>query len=79
MNNSEDEEGQEAIRIYATEEMLNILEDKNYNHFFLDGTFKCVPKGKKNAIHIKIKLFQLMALFILCQERKRAIKSRILN
>ena len=38
-------EKDEAIRIYATIEMLDILEDKNFTHFFLDGTFKCVPKG----------------------------------
>lgn len=37
----------ETLRIYATDEMLDVLEDKNYTHFFLDGTFKCVPKGSK--------------------------------
>ena len=36
---------QETIRLYASEPMLDILEDRNYSHFFLDGTFKCVPKG----------------------------------
>ncbi len=35
----------EALRICATDDMLDILEDRNYTHFFLDGTFKCVPKG----------------------------------
>lgn len=35
----------ETLRIYATDDMMNILEDKNYTHFFLDGTFKSVPKG----------------------------------
>ena len=35
----------ETLRLYATDEMLDILEDKNYTQFFLDGTFKCVPKG----------------------------------
>ena len=39
-------EKQEIIRIYATEEMLNILIDQNYTQFFIDGTFKCVPKGR---------------------------------
>lgn len=58
INNSENEEDQEAIRIYASEEMLNILEDKNYNHFFLDGTFKCVPKGEKTKkTQIKIEFY----------------------
>ena len=36
---------EETIRIYATDEMLDILIDKNYDQFFIDGTFKCVPKG----------------------------------
>ncbi len=38
-------ERQEAVRIYATDRMLDVLIDANYEHFFLDGTFKCVPKG----------------------------------
>ena len=39
------EEKEECIRIYATKKMLDILDDQNYEQFFLDGTFKCVPKG----------------------------------
>lgn len=39
---------EETIRIYATDEMLDILIDKNYDQFFIDGTFKCVPKGLNN-------------------------------
>ena len=35
----------ETIRIYATNEMLDILVDANYNQYFLDGTFRCVPRG----------------------------------
>jgi hypothetical protein len=35
----------ETIRIYATKSMLDLLIDANYKQFFLDGTFKCVPKG----------------------------------
>ena len=43
-----EKETTETLRLYATDEMLDILEDKNYTHFFLDGTFKCVPKGSNN-------------------------------
>ena len=35
----------ETIRIYATNEMLDILIDANYSRYFLDGTFRCVPGG----------------------------------
>jgi inorganic pyrophosphatase/exopolyphosphatase len=38
-------EKQESCRIYATDQMLDTLLDKNYKQFFIDGTFKCVPKG----------------------------------
>jgi hypothetical protein len=39
------EQRQEAIRIYGNDNMLDILIDANYDHYFLDGTFKCVPRG----------------------------------
>lgn len=35
----------ETIRIYATDSMLDVLIDKNYSQYFIDGTFKCIPKG----------------------------------
>lgn len=41
-------EPSESLRIYASDNMLDILIDKNYTQFFIDGTFKCVPKGIKN-------------------------------
>ena len=52
----DEESGQiETIRIYATDEMLEVLEDKNYNQFFIDGTFKCVPKGNtKNPFYAEV-------------------------
>ena len=28
-----------------SEEMIAILRDKNYSHFFIDGTFSCIPAG----------------------------------
>ena len=31
------------IRIFATNEMLNNLADKNVNQYFMDGTYKIVP------------------------------------
>ena len=38
----DEESGQlETLRIYATDEMIEVLEDKNYNQFFIDGTFMC--------------------------------------
>ena len=37
----------ETIRIYSTKNLLDILIDANYQQFFLDGTFRCVPKGSK--------------------------------
>ena len=33
-----EDDKQETLRIYATDEMLDILEDRNFTHFFLDGT-----------------------------------------
>ena len=33
------------IRVYATNKMISDLGDKNYSHFFIDGTFDCVPSG----------------------------------
>jgi len=38
---------EEIIRIYATEESVDTLIDQNYKQFFIDGTFRCVPKGLK--------------------------------
>ena len=46
-------EPSESIRIYATEQMLDTLIDKNFTQFFLDGTFKCVPKGNKSMKKIE--------------------------
>ena len=34
------------IRIHATNKMISGLSDKNYTHFFFDGTFDCVPSGR---------------------------------
>ncbi len=38
---------EETLRIFATDSMLDNLKDANYAQFFLDGTFKCCPKGIK--------------------------------
>ena len=47
INESANQEYKETLRIYASDEMLDVLEDKNYSHFFLDGTFKCVPRSNE--------------------------------
>ena len=41
-------EKQETIRIYSKKDNLDIMIDKNYRQFFIDGTFRCVPKGSIN-------------------------------
>jgi hypothetical protein len=61
----------ESLRIYATESMLNILIDKNYSQFFIDGTFKCVPKGKI--------FFLFFYKIILTKDVNRKIKRKINN
>ena len=44
--------------------MRSILTDKNYEHFFIDGTFECIPAGYSNYIRnliIYIVLFRTNA------------------
>ena len=41
--NSKDKD--EVIRIFMDNRMKSILNDKNFEHFFIDGTFECVPAG----------------------------------
>jgi hypothetical protein len=41
----EEVDGWIYIRVFAENYMISNLSDKNYSHFFIDGTFDCVPSG----------------------------------
>ena len=34
----------ETIRLFATDEILDLFTNKNYNQFFIDCTYTCIPQ-----------------------------------
>ena len=44
-----------TIRIYATNDSIKLLNDKNISQYFIDGTYKCVPHSI-NSINVLILL-----------------------